>query len=266
MPIEITASFAFELDEPTDVLLQFEAAPIEGQVILSSKTHLSAADHTARISAQDGVGERVWVHAKGRFEARYDAAILIERNEEDLAGLPAMPPHLLSGIATNYLFDSRYCPSGHFHNFVEQEFGGTSGGDRIIAIRTWIADHLSYVAGVSGPETDASETFAVRQGICRDYAHLMITLARASMIPARYVACFSPGVSPPDFHAVAQVYLADRADHNRGTWHLIDTTGMAAPQDTVIIGVGRDAADVSFLTSFGPHLFEYSEVQVAQTT
>ena len=48
----------------------------------------------------------------------------------------------------------------------------------------------------------------------------MITLARASTIPARYVSCFAPGVTPPDFHAVAEVYLGE-------AWHLIDATGMA---------------------------------------
>ena len=79
----------------------------------------------------------------------------------------------------------------------------------------------------------------------------MIALARASTLPARYVACYAPGVDPPDFHAVAEVFLDDPNTNGGGTWQLVDPTGMAEPSETVKIGVGRDAADVSFLTSFG---------------
>ena len=45
----------------------------------------------------------------------------------------------------------------------------------------------------------------------RDYAHLLVTMARAAAIPARFVSCFAPGVDPPDFHAVAEVFLANPA-------------------------------------------------------
>ena len=49
-----------------------------------------------------------------------------------------------------------------------------------------------------------------------------------------------------------------------GTWQLVDATGMADPAETVKIGVGRDAADVSFLTSFGPNDFRRSSVSVSR--
>lgn len=91
-----------------------------------------------------------------------------------------------------------------------------------------------------------------------------MTLARASTIPARYVACYAPGVDPPDFHAVAEVFLADPEHEDGGTWQIVDATGMADPVKTVKIGVGRDAADVSFLTSFGPNRFISSNVGVSE--
>jgi hypothetical protein len=47
-----------------------------------------------------------------------------------------------------------------------------------------------------------------------------------------------------------------------GTWQLVDATGMADPAETVKIGVGRDAADVSFMTVFGEAKFEDKEVCV----
>jgi len=125
-----------------------------------------------------------------------------------------------------------------------------------------IATNFSYVPGASDASTDATASFIAREGICRDYAHVLVTLARASSIPARYVACYAPGVTPQDFHAVAEVFLADPSGEG-GTWQLVDATGMADLSNTVKIGVGRDAADVSFVTSFGPMTFEYSAVDVA---
>jgi transglutaminase-like putative cysteine protease len=102
-----------------------------------------------------------------------------------------------------------------------------------------------------------------RRGICRDYAHVMITLARAAAIPARYASVYAPGVEPPDFHAVAEVFLADATIPGGGAWHLVDATGMADPANMVKIGVGRDAADVSFMTVFG--CAEFGDKMVAVT-
>ena len=131
------------------------------------------------------------------------------------------------------------------------------------AIREWIHTTFAYTPGASGPHTTALDSFIERRGICRDYAHVLIALARASAIPARYVACYAPGVEPPDFHAVAEVFLDDPDTEGGGAWQLVDATGMADPAETVKIGVGRDAADVSFLTSFGPNDFHNQCVKVS---
>ena len=260
MPISLETRFAFELPSTADVLLQFEAAAIPEQRILETDTRLSDSDHCARVPAQDSIGERIWIRARGRFEVEYRARVAIERQLADCAGLAGILPHDLPGEAVQYLFDSRYCPADRFQSFVEAEFGGTAGGARIAAIRDWIGRNLTYVRGSSNAGTDAADSFIARCGICRDYAHLLVTLARASTIPARFVACYAPGVDPPDFHAVAEVFLADPECASGGTWQLVDATGMADPAETVKIGVGRDAADVSFLTSFGVSEFQSSSI------
>ena len=262
MPIGIETRFTFHLPRPTDVLLQFEAATIPEQAILSSKTHLSDSQHCARVPAQDDIGERIWIRAEGDFEVAYEAEVEPQRQLADLASLKRLPPHEMPGEAVEYLFDSRYCPADRFQTFVEDEFGGTDGGARIAAIRDWIRQNYQYVPGASGSHTTALDTFIERRGICRDYAHTLVTLARASTIPARYVACYAPGVDPPDFHAVAEVFLNDPETPGGGTWQLVDATGMADPAQTAKIGVGRDAADVSFLTSFGANDFKSSSVRV----
>ncbi|MBX7496862.1 transglutaminase family protein [Qipengyuania sp. 6B39] len=264
MPVTIETRFAFTLDQPTDCLLQFEAAALPEQQILSADMQLSDTLHFARVAAEDEIGERIWIRATGDFEVGYRASVALDRQLADLGTLAALPPHEMPGEAVHYLLDSRYCPADQFQPFVEAEFGGTSGGARVAAIRDWLAENFTYTPGSSGPETGAADSFISRHGVCRDYAHVLVTMARASTIPARYVSCYAPGVTPQDFHAVAEVFLADPTIEGGGTWQLVDATGMANPTDTVKIGVGRDAADVSFLTSFGPSNFRSSSVRVVQ--
>lgn len=250
MTTQISARFTFSAAQPTDVLLQFEAAALPEQRV-EATTSLPPSQHTARVPAQDGIGERIWLRVAGDCEVTYEAKVKVERVLADLATLPALDPHLLPGDAIKYLFDSRYCPADRFRPFVEAEFGGLAGGARVVAMRDWIARHFSYMPGTSSADTTALETFVERRGVCRDYAHVLVSLARASTIPARYVSVYDPGVEPPDFHAVAEVFLADPAIAGGGAWHMVDATLMADPAHTAKVGVGRDAADVSFMTSFG---------------
>lgn len=234
----------YELQQPTDLLLQVEAADSDDQRVRSSDLDTSEVSHLVRVAAEDDVGARIWLRAERAFRCTYASCVEIDRPAPDLAALSAVPPHLLPGNTVRYLMPSRYCPSDEFQSFVSAEFGDLHGGARIAAMRDWIHGAFSYVPGASNAQTTALDTFVQRQGICRDFAHVLITLARASTIPARFVSAYAPGVTPQDFHAVAEVYLD-------GTWHLVDATGMAAADDTARIGVGSDAAHVAFLSAFG---------------
>jgi len=264
MPIDIKTSFAFHLDQPTDLLLQFQAAAIPEQHIIECDTWLTKTPHIASVPAQGGVGERIWVRAEGPYQVDYTAKVDVRRRIADVSQLAVLNPHDLPGECVEYVFDSRYCQADRMHSFVEDQFGTYEGGAKIAAMRDWIADHVTYEPGASNASTSALDTFVERRGICRDFAHVLICFARASTIPARYVSCYAPGVNPPDFHAVAEVFLKDPEKPGVGAWQIVDATGMADPAKTVKIGVGRDAADVSFLTSFGPSAFRNSSVEVSE--
>ena len=265
MPIDIDARFSFSVERLSDVLLQFEAAAIPEQRVLDAHCTMSPAEHIARISAQDDIGERIWLHVNGQFEVSYTARVEVSRMLSEIGALARLEPHELPGETVQYLMDSRYCPADRFQPFVEAEFAGVNGGARVVAMRDWIAGNFRYEPGCSTANTTALDSFIERRGICRDYAHVMVTLARASAIPARYVSCYAPGVDPPDFHAVAEVFLADPTVPGGGAWYLVDATGMADAADTVKIGVGRDAADVSFMTVFGHADFGDKSVSVTKT-
>lgn len=242
---DITAKLVYRLIYPTDLLLQIQVPDFADQRIISEDLRTSTTAHFARVVAEEGLGERIWIRADGEFQCDYSARVEVDRPELDLQLLDAVPPHLLPGDTVRYLMPSRFCPSDQFQTFVNAEFGYLQSGARIIAMRDWINRAFSYVPGSSNAQTTAMDTFVQRQGVCRDFAHVMITLARASTIPARFASVYAPGVTPQDFHAVAEIFLD-------GSWHLVDATGMA-PADTIArIGVGMDAAEVAFLSSFGP--------------
>lgn len=264
MPLSVDVHFRFSAAQPTDVLLQFEAAAIPEQILSDVETELSTSSHIARVDSQDGIGERVWVCADGMFDVRHRATVSLNRIVTDLAPLHQMAAHDLPGEAVEYLLDSRYCPADRFQPFVAEEFAELRGGAAVLAMHDWIVQHFTYTPGSSGPTTTALDSFMERHGVCRDYAHVLITFARATGIPARYVSCYAPRVTPQDFHAVAEVFLADPTIEGGGAWHLLDATGMARADEIVKIGVGRDAADVSFLTSFGPTDFLEKTVRVTQ--
>ena len=262
MTLSIDTRFGFRADQPTDVLLQFEAAPIPEQVLSDVVTELSESTHIARVPAQDAIGQRIWISADGDFSVLHRARVDLTRIIADLAPLDQLAAHDLPGEAVEYLLDSRYCPAERFQSFVAEEFATMRGGAAVLAMQDWIAAHFTYTSGSSGPNTTALDSFVERHGVCRDYAHVLVTFARAAGIPARYVSCYAPRVTPQDFHAVAEVFLADPATPGGGAWHLLDATDMAHADEIVKIGVGRDAADVSFLTSFGPTEFLYKTVSV----
>jgi transglutaminase-like putative cysteine protease len=244
MKLGINVTLDYSFPAITDILLQIEMAHLPEQSVSNATLWVSDYSHFAREPAQDGIGERILMQVGGHFSARYDATVDICRNLADVSTLDAVPVHRLPGETVPYLLDSLYCPGNEFRTFVDRRFGALSGGRRIAAIQDYIHRSVAYDGFMSTPATTARDTFVHRTGICRDFAHLFITFARASSIPARFASVYAPSVSPSDFHAVAEVFLDNE-------WHLVDATGMAVEGEMAKIGIGRDAADVAILTSFG---------------
>jgi len=140
---------------------------------------------------------------------------------------------------------SRYCPSDQLDGFVGAEFDRTLPAAELVpAVAAWVNRRLVYTSGASRPVDTAVDTLLAGRGVCRDYAHLTVTLLRALEVPARLVAVYAPGLDPMDFHAVAE------ADVD-GTWHVVDATRLAPLHSLVRICSGRDAADTAFLTTLG---------------
>lgn len=245
MRIQIDVAMTYRFSRPNTVFLALEACNTDGQYVVQNALYLGDSTVT-RIPGDSDVGTRIWARVPGdEMQLQYRALVDITRPRAVLRGLGAVPRHLTPGDVAPYLRPSRYCQSDKFRGFVDKRFGHLSGGDKVAAMRDWIEAKLTYVPGSSDADTNVLETFAGRQGVCRDYAHLMCSMVRAAEIPARMVAAYSPDVVPPDFHAVAEVWLD-------GRWHLVDATGMCRADTLAIIAVGRDAYDIAFMDSQAP--------------
>lgn len=158
------------------------------------------------------------------------------------------PPALEDPIdLPTYLRPSRYCESDTVGQLVQDNFAGLRGAALAEAVCDWVRENLAYVAGSTGPSDSTADVLRTRQGVCRDYAHVVVTLLRASNVPARFVSVWAPGLDPMEYHAVAEAWID-------GRWLVLDPTDLAPRRSMARIATGRDAADAAFLSSYGAGL------------
>jgi len=143
-----------------------------------------------------------------------------------------------------YRRPSRYCESDTLFSTAQAEFAGVSGKDLLDAVTSWVGSHLSYVPGASLHTDGAVATMLAREGVCRDYAHLVVALLRGLDVPARIASVYAPGLYPMDFHAVTEAYV-------EGAWQVVDATALAPRQSLLRIATGQDASETAFLSQHG---------------
>ncbi|GAA2748502.1 transglutaminase-like domain-containing protein [Amnibacterium kyonggiense] len=232
----VSAAMDLEVRSASDLVMAVSATPLPG---LSIDETLTVELDGAPLPLQElteATGTRLHLaHAgTGTVSVRYDATV-------EGTAVPA-PVEELDLIA--YRRPSRYCESDQLLPTAQAEFAGLSGKALLDAVSSWVGSQLSYIPGSSKPTDGATETLLARQGVCRDYAHLVVALLRALDVPARLVAVYAPGLDPMDFHAVAEAYVED-------AWHVVDATALAPRSTLLRIATGRDAADTAFLTTIG---------------
>ncbi len=151
-----------------------------------------------------------------------------------------------------YLLSSRYCDTEQLMSDAWQLFGHmTPGWARVQAICDFANQQISFGYQHARATRTASESFYERRGVCRDFAHLAITLCRCMNIPARYCTVYlgdigvPPVDAPMDFAGCREVYLS-------GKWHMFDPRNNTRRIGRLMIARGRDAGDVAISTAFGP--------------
>ena len=85
-----------------------------------------------------------------------------------------------------YLLGSRYCDTEKLSDLAWSLFAGIAPGwQRVQAICDYAHDRISFGYHHARSDRTASEGHAERIGVCRDFAHLAVTLCRCMNIPAR---------------------------------------------------------------------------------
>ncbi len=119
----------------------------------------------------------------------------------------------------------------------QQELSGLSGDSYGIASRLSEIIHreFAYVPGSTNVYTTAAEAFRQRSGVCQDYVHVFLALARLYGIPCRYVSGLPLGEGAT--HAWVEIW-------QNGLWYGLDPTrGCLADEGYIKLNVGRDFND-----------------------
>jgi len=163
--------------------------------------------------------------------------------------------HLLENLPADvlvYLLGSRYCETDRLLETAWSLFANVPKGWALVqAICDFVHEHLTFGYEHARPTRSAWDAFVEKRGVCRDFAHLAVTLCRCMNVPARYCTGYlgdvgvPPADEPMDFSAWFEVYLGDR-------WYTFDARHNEPRIGRILMARGRDATDVALVTSFGP--------------
>lgn len=107
--------------------------------------------------------------------------------------------------------------------------------EKVSVISNIINEKLTYVSGVTSVQTTAEEALSLGQGVCQDFAHIMIAICREHRIATRYVSGFIPGEGYT--HAWVEYY-------DSGMWYAFDpTNNKKVSGEYIKIAHGRDYED-----------------------
>ncbi len=247
MRFRLGCSLEYTINTDTTMLLNLEPQRLDGQRVLSENLIIEprpAAEET-HTSRETGNRYRRVLLRPGPVGIRYEAEVETQPWHASPGNIAQVPVAELPFEVVHYLYPSRYCPSDLLGRFAWRQFGDIADGhEKVTAICNWIFENVDYLQGSSDVSTSAHDTFTLRAGVCRDFAHLGISFARALGIPARFVSAYALDLTPQDFHAVFECWLG-------GRWYLFDATRLCPLDGITRIATGRDAADSAFSSYFG---------------
>lgn len=255
MLIHIGFDLQITLPQPTPVMLLLDVHPSRMNDLISySPIKLPGIEIAQSVDFYGNRMQRFMAPA-GSLNLRASGAIKDSGLLDPI--FPAareVPVSDLPDYCLHYLSGSRYCETDELTQIAWSLFGKTKPGwDRVQAIVGFVHNHLRFSYPEASSTRTALSAYRDRVGVCRDFAHLAITLCRCMNIPARYVNGYLGDIgvpidpAPMDFSAWMEVYL----DHR---WVTFDARHNKRRTGRIVIARGRDAADVAMITTYGPHV------------
>ncbi|HRQ03221.1 MAG TPA: transglutaminase family protein [Ottowia sp.] len=169
--------------------------------------------------------------------------------------------HELPNEVFRFLLPSRYCEvDSALLQFAWDRFGQSpQGWPRVQAICDYVHRHIRFDYQQARANRSALEAWREGVGVCRDYAHLALTLCRCMNIPARYTTGYLGDIgvastsAPMDFTGWFQAWLG-------GRWHDFDARNNTPRIGRIVMAHGHDAADVPITMVFGDSRLKRFEV------
>ncbi len=253
MRIRAGFDITYECDQPTPMLLMLDVHPSR-VADLEAPFRIRFDPPVAARSYRDGFGNICTrIHApRGALTLSSDFIVADSGLPDEVAPYAWQSPveDLPDGVLA-YLLGSRYCDTDLLANMAWAEFGGgPMGWGRVRAICDYVHERLTFGYTHASAIRTAWDGFREQRGVCRDFAHLAITLCRCMNIPARYCTGYlgdigvPPVPGPMDFSAWFEAYLD-------GRWHTFDARHNTPRIGRILMATGRDATDVAISTSFG---------------
>jgi transglutaminase-like putative cysteine protease len=258
---------SISVTRPTDVIARLDIHPDRRSEIVSEveMTVGGCSAPTPIIDVHGNLCRRLVVESGETMFEQFGIMRDPGSHEPQISGEPATPVSDLPPECLVYLLGSRYCETDCLGERAWQLFGHIpAGAARVRAIVDFVHTHVKFGYPHARPTRTALETFNERLGVCRDFAHLTITLCRCLNIPARYVNGYLGDIGVPrdpaamDFSAWVEVFLD-------GRWFTLDARHNTPRIGRIVIARGRDATDVPMLHSFGPHVLQEFKVIAEET-
>ena len=253
MLIRAGFEIAFECPAPAPMLLQLHVRP-ERETDLLAPERLKAVPAIFHQTYIDQFGNRCTrlVAPGGVLTLANQFTIRDSGVQESLPwGARQALVNELPDAVLVYLLGSRYCDTDRLATEAWALFGKIEGGwPRVQAILDYVHDRIAFGYQFARADRTASECHTERKGVCRDFAHLAITLCRCMNVPARYCTGYlgdigvPPDPAPMDFSAWFEVFL-------NGTWHAVDARHNRPRIGRILMARGRDATDAAISTVFG---------------
>ena len=221
--ISVRAEVDWTAQEDSSAVLLVRAAHAPDQEIVEETLVVEGA-RVEEGPVLDGGPRPIRLHAAaGEVRLRYRALVDVEQDGRTAVSddRPLQSSSQLPFALLPWTLPSRYAPSDVLAPTAQTELGlGPRERALLPTAAEWVRSRIAYISGASDAYTAADETLLRRQGVCRDMAHLAVSLLRAMDVPARVVACYAPFLEPPDFHALVEA-------HDGEAWRLMDATGLA---------------------------------------
>ncbi len=246
MQLEAGCEITYEMVEPTPLFLMLR--PRSGasqQVTQENYTLMPNVPISDYVDSYGNLCQRLEAPV-GRLHIHASVRVEVSPTIDVHPGAPYTSVLELPSNVIEFLLPSRYCPSDLLGDQARQIVADIEPGyDQVVAICGWIHANIEYCYGISNGSTSAQDTFTQRRGVCRDFAHLGVTLCRGLDIPARVVTGYLHQLKPMDLHAWFEAFVA-------GRWYTFDATQSQPRGGRIVIAYGRDAADVALAIEFGP--------------